>query len=141
MKMKIQLLLSSTLLLTGCTYTDTITEPPDIIWEVPEAIEANQEMILNISVPNDSSEELQAISVRVQKQGNEEIVNVPFNQDANGSIYIQTTFEESGIYNLYTTLQTNDQTIKPIRQLVVGAATATESKLGNETESSTSEHH
>lgn len=141
MKMKIQLLLSSTLLLTGCTYTDTITEPPDIIWEVPEAIEANQEVMMNISMPNDSAEELQAISVKVQKQGNEEIVNVPFNQDANGDINIQTTFEESGIYNLYTTLQTNDQTIKPIRQLVVGAATTTEDKLVNETESSTSEHH
>lgn len=141
MKKKIQLLAVSTLLLSGCTYADTILKPPELVWNVPEDIEPDKKVEIDIFLQNETAGKLQASSFVLQKQGDEEMKNIPFSQDEDGNINIQTTFDEGGIYNLSSTMEANDQTIKPVRQIVVGETSEANDEKEKSTESESSNHH
>ncbi|ANU22052.1 hypothetical protein [Planococcus donghaensis] len=141
MKKKLQLIVFLTLLLSGCTYADTMLKPPELVWNVPENIEVDQNVDIDISLQSEATEKLQAVSFVLQKQGDQEMKNIPFSQDEEGNVKIQTKFAEDGIYNLYSTMQTTDQTIKPIRQIVVGEMAETNDEKGESEESKSSSHH
>lgn len=142
MKKTIQLIVGSALLLSGCTYaTDTMSQPPEIDWNVPEAIETNTEVDMMISLQSEEQEELKVISFVLQKQGETETTEIPFEQDKEGNIEIQTSFDEEGIYNLRANIEQGNQRIRPSRQIVVGKVTDVEKKPEESDDEGHSDHH
>jgi hypothetical protein len=142
MKQIIGLMLGSAFLMSGCTYaTDTMSQPPDIDWNVPEAIEANIEVDMMISLQSEEQEELKVNSFVLQKQGETETTEIPFEQDKEGNIEIQTSFDEEGIYNLRANIEQGNQTIRPSRQIVVGEVTEVDEKQEESDEEGHSDHH
>lgn len=144
MKMTIQVILGlgSALLLSGCTYaTDTMSQPPEIDWTVPELIDINTQVDIMISLHSSEQEELKPISFVLQKQGQTETMEVPFEQDDKGIVNIQTSFDEEGIYNLRAKMEAGSQTIQPTRQIVVGEVVSTDGKQEEPTEEGHSHHH
>lgn len=141
MKKTIQLIVGSVLLLSGCTYAkDTMSNPPEFDWNIPETIDPNTQVDIMISLQSEEQEELKVISFVLQKQGETETKEVPFNQDDKGTIEIQTSFDEEGIYNLRAKIGTGNQTIHPTRQIVVGEVTEVEDEQ-KESDDGVSSHH
>lgn len=143
MKKIIQLIVGSVLLLSGCTYaTDTMSHPPEIEWTVPASIDVKTPVDMMISLQSSKKEELKVISLVLKKQGETEIKDVPFEQDDKGNIEIHTSFDEEGVYNLQAKIETGNQTIQPIRQIVVGEVTSAGGKQEEESnEEGHSNHH
>ena len=144
MKMTIQVILGlgPALLLSGCTYaTDTMSQPPEIDWTVHESIDINTQVDIMISLHSSEQEELRPISFVLQKQGQTETMEVPFELDDKGIVNIQTSFDEEGIYNLRAKMEAGSQTIQPTRQIVVGEVVSTDGKQAEPTEEGHSHHH
>jgi hypothetical protein len=93
-----------------------------------------------LSLQNGEQEELKVVSFVLQKQGETETKEVPFNQDDKGTIEIQTSFDEDGIYNLRAKIQTGNQTLHPTRQIVVGEVTEGKQEQ-KESDDGESSHH
>jgi len=142
MKKIIQLIVGSALLLSGCTYaTDTMSQPPEINWTVPESIEPNTEVEMLISLQSEEQKELKAVSLVLQKQGETETTAIPFEQDNAGRINIKTSFEKEGIYNLRAIIELGEQTIRPTRQIVVGEVVVPDEKKEESDHEGHSDHH
>ena len=142
MKKTIQVIIGSTLLLSGCTYApDTMSQPPEIDWNVPESIDINTQVDIMISLQNTEQGELKPISFVLQKQGETETMEVPFEQNDKGNVNIQTSFDEEGIYNLRAKIVTGNQTIQPTRQFVVGEVASDDGKQEESNEEGHSNHH
>lgn len=137
-----QLIVGSAFLLSGCTYaTDTMSQPPEMDWTVPESIETNTEVEMMISLQSEEQKEMRAVSLVLQKQGESESTEVPFEQDNAGNINIQTSFEKEGIYNIRAIIELGEQTILPTRQIVVGEVVVPDEKKEESDHEGHNDHH
>lgn len=142
MKKIILVLIGSALLLSGCTYAkDTMTQSPKIDWALPASIETDTPIDMKILIQSDNTGMPKVTSLVLKEQGKTEIKEVPFDQDDDGNIEIQTTFEGEGIYHLQAKIEVGSQTIQPTRQIVVGEVVNGGEKQEEAKEEGHSSHH